>query len=402
MALPWVVLSWYLRRYSEPTPRKIHRILKQAASMNENSLPTQHFDTKIDAVLWRTTALVAATLLIVGVWSVTRRRKAGQANPDMSQLQFVGWDFETGKAALTNVLSLGLPIYAAMKVGGVMVALSLALTYSTGLPTIFEEREIQANQSRDRIGQKKATLVILAVFVITCVLQLDVPSDVTPMKGYAALAVSIFLLRPPFAKAYDATQVASRQNDDSSLTFTGLIQSLLDQQASAVLPGPLNSTPADIRLTLLSGASLAAVSLIWGTFNRSSSLFGMVDIIYLIGTASSFAAGLVISSPMSLRTRQKKGFIVTCAMLVFFGALPHAESSRIDYLVRAIFGGLSYFASVFDDSKLYMLETNERNGHSNDESSRFTRFLLQRGESFPVLYSILSERDSRRIFYFMM
>lgn len=371
--------------------------------MNENSLPVQNFDTKVDAVLWRTTALVAVTLLIVGVWSVMRRRKAGHANPDMLRLPFVGWDFETGKAAITTVLSLGLPIYAAMKVGGVMVALSLALTYSTGLPTIFEERETGANQSRDRIGQKKATLFMLAVFVIICILQLDVPPDVTPMKGYAALAVSIFLLRPPFAKAYDATQLASRQNDDSNLNFTGPIQSLLDQQASAVLLGPLNSTSADIRLTLLSGASLAAVSLIWGTFSGNSSLFGMVDIIYLVGTASSFAAGLVISSPMDLRTRKKKGFIVTCVILVFFGALPHAESSRIGYLVRMILGGLSYFASIFDDPKSYsMLGTNERNSRSDDESSTFTRFLLQHGESFPVLYSILSERDSRRIFYFMM
>ena len=34
--------------------------------------------------------------------------------------------------------------------------------------------------------------------------------------------------------------------------------------------------------------------------------------------------------------------------------------------------------------------------------SRPTRFLLQRVQHWPLLYSILVERDSRRIFYFMM
>ncbi|KAL1966170.1 hypothetical protein VTN77DRAFT_4722 [Rasamsonia byssochlamydoides] len=388
--LPWVVLSWYTRLYTEPTSNKLYRLLKAAAAKS-SWFRTYSIETKVDTVWWRTMALVSVTMLLIGSWSWLRRKRAGQGLPNMSSL-----DLAAGQTALTRILSLGLPIYAAMIIGAPIVALAFILTFAAGLPAIFD-RSGNHGAARERLGHKKASLFVLSTFIVLNVLGFDAPVDVKPLRGYIALFVSIFLLRPPFSSARDAVPAASQPNIDSLSKFADGAVSLIKQQISAVSTCPLVASAEDIQLTLVSGALLAALTVLLSPFSGAQYAFGVMGFLWTLVTAACFTVSLTLSSPSSLRTRQKIGHVAASVLVILFSAVPHAESSRLLCLTWVVVAVLSYFAAIFDDHK----HGHASHGHSEAELSTVTKFLLKRGESYPILYSILKEDDSRRIFYFM-
>jgi zinc transporter 5/7 len=341
--------------------------------------------------------LVSVTMLLVGSWSLLRRRQAGQALPDMFRpdLSQLGWT--AGQTALMRIASLGLPIYAAMIIGSPMVALALSLTFAAGLPTIFD-RNGNLGTIRERLGHKKASLFVLSTLIVLNVLGFDAPVDIQPLRGYIALFVSIFLLRPPFSSAREAVPATTQPKIDSLSKMTDGAAFLVNQQMSAVTTCPLIASTEDIQLTLVSGALLAVVTVLLSPFNGARLTFGATDFFSTLIMAACFAVSLTLSSPASLHTRQKMGYVAASVLVIFFSALPHSESSRLLCLTWIIVAVLSYFAAIFDDPK----HGHASHAHSEAELSAVTKFLLQKGESYPLLYSILKEDDSRRIFYFML
>ncbi|KAL1985446.1 hypothetical protein VTN96DRAFT_7889 [Rasamsonia emersonii] len=390
--LPWVALSWYTRLYTEPTSHKLYRMLKAAAA-RASWFRTYSTETKVDAVWWRTMVMVSATMLLIGSWSLLRRRRAGQALPDMSSLD-LSW--AAGQTALTRIVSLGLPIYAAMIIGAPMVALAFTLTFAVGLPTIFD-RSGKMGAARERLGHKKASLLVLSTFIVLNVLGYDTPVDTKPLRGYIALFASIFLLRPPFSSARDAVPVASQPKIDSLAKVANGAAFLVNQQTSAVSTCPLVASVEDIQLTLVSGALLAALTVLLSPFSGALYAFEATDFISTLITAACFTVSLMLSSPSSLHTRQKLGHVAASVLVIAFSALPHFESSRVLCLTWIAVAVLSYFAATFDDAK----RGHASHGHSEAELSAVTKFLLRHGESYPLIHSILKEDDSRRIFYFM-
>jgi zinc transporter 5/7 len=115
----------------------------------------------------------------------------------------------------------------------------------------------------------------------------------------------------------------------------------------------------------------------------------------------------MISLPSSLRSPKKTGLAI-CAGTAALLCSPHAQDDLLMvYAARGILATASFFASQRDDMHLH-LDAHAHNhthshshSHTTSESSRVSKWLLHKSEPYPLLYSILKEKDSRSIFYFM-
>lgn len=365
-------------------------MLKSAAA-KQRFLKTYSPETAVDTVWWRTLVLVSVTMLSMGGIALLRRHRSGQS------LQ-IGYGFQlsigSAQKALLRVLSLTLPIYAGMVIGGTMVALALSLTYAAGIPTIFQV-EWNGGKLREKLGNKKASLFVLSLFIVLNVLGYDFPVDTQPFRGYIALIVSIFVLRPPFATPRDSIPTLQKSDITSAFQLVDGFMALVGQQASALSSIPLIASPEDIQLTLASGGVVGLFCVLVAPFRAGKIPFGTYDLIKTIFIALAFAFSMTFSSPAGLRSRQKIGFLATALVLVLTSAVPHEESSRIAHIAWSILAALCYLAAAFDDPKPGEVTP------AKTELSAMTKFLLKHGESWPILHSILSKEDSRKIFYFM-
>jgi zinc transporter 5/7 len=365
-------------------------MLKSAAA-KKKLMKTYSPETSVDTVWWRTLILVSFTMLCIGGISLLRRLRAGQALPNMTSVQI---NASSAKTALIHVVSIALPIYSGMIIGGTMVALALGLTYAAGIPVIFNQGEKSASL-QERLGRKKASLFVLSLFVVLNVLGYDFPIDTQPFRGYVALAVSIFVLRPPFPAARDSIPATQKPSVDSASQLGDFFSALADQQTLALLRSPLTASPEDVQLTLVAGGGVAILAILTSPFNDSQVSFGFFDLIKALAVAGTFALSYTFSSPFGLRSRQKVGFVAAALVMVLTSAAPHEETSRIAHLSWSILATGCYFAALFDDPKP------GEPTRFKTEMSFVTKFLIQQGESWPILHSILLEDDSRRIFYFM-
>src|SRR5689334_1047090 len=110
-----------MRQYTAPTSHKVWRMLKVAAA-KQKVMNTYSPETAVDAVWWRTLVLTSATMLSIGGIALLRRQSASQSLPNMSGLRL---SVNSAGKGLLRMLSLALPIYAGMIIGGTIVALAL-------------------------------------------------------------------------------------------------------------------------------------------------------------------------------------------------------------------------------------------------------------------------------------
>lgn len=365
-------------------------MLKTAAA-KQKFLKTYSPETAVDTVWWRTLVLVSVTMLSIGGIALVRRQRTGQSLQNGSGFQL---SIGSAEKALLRVLSLILPIYAGMVIGGTMVALALSLTYAAGIPTIFQ-LEWNGGKLREKLGNKKASLFVLFLFIVLNVLGYDFPVDTQPFRGYIALIISIFVLRPPFATPRDSIPAVQKPDINSASQLVDGLMALVSQQGSALSSIPLTASPEDIQLTLASGGAVGLFCILVAPFRGGKMPFGAYDFIKTILIALTFAFSMTFSSPAGLRSRQKVGFITTALVIVLTSAVPHEESSRVAHISWSILAALCYLAAAFDDPKPGEVTP------AKTELSAMTKFLLKHGEFWPILHSILSKEDSRKIFYFM-
>lgn len=400
MALPWVVLSWHLEQYTQSISLNSDDWLEAAATESDFMRPESP-KGGIGGVGQKVCSLISTTMLVIGVWHRLRGGQAGGAFPGKSPTGLPPLNVTVVWTAVLRMISLGLPIYAAMKIGGVVVALVLLLAFASGLATTVENGS-KRRSTQGFLKKKKLTLTSLLIFVIFSLLGLDATADRAPLRGYAALFLSILVVRPPFPTHRGMSQHASESSLDSP---PDMIDSAVSgsQQGPTVPISPLVSSPEDTMLTLVSGGLLAFFTALASIFRGSFSL-GILEIVSMLATASSFAVSLT-SSPANLRTPQKLGHAAGSLFAVLLGALPHSERSLMAVVSWLFLTAFSYVAARFDDNSQgshdHHHHHHHSHGHSEAEPSKFSKFLLRYCEPYPLLYSILKERDSRRIFYFM-
>lgn len=284
--------------------------------------------------------------------------------------------------------SIGLPVYAGLGIGGFLVAFALSLAFASGIPTVA------SNSVQERFGQKKLTVGFLAIIVLFNLFGTGLSLDEQPFMGYVALLVAVFVIRPPFA--------ADLPGSTSEITPDPLSPR---KSSEAGLP---SDTPSDTALLdLLSGALLALATVIVSGIPSP----GGIDFIYFGLTTSAFVVSFLYSSSSGIRSPQKVGHAVGAGVASLLCSPSFQNDLFTVYVSRCIITAVSVLAARFDDRHL-RLEAHSHNhthhhhhhhghSHSHKEPSRVTNMILHFCEPYPLLYSILKERDSRRIFYFM-
>jgi solute carrier family 30 (zinc transporter), member 5/7 len=384
MAFPWVALSWYLKQYTTLVYLD-----------GEDWLRIRTVQTKLQGAELRAGLLVSVIMLLVATWSALLRKQSGQglasvAEPGVSKLSWVA-----ARSSMLNILVFGLPIYAAMKIGAVIVAMALLLSSASGVPSLLNDG-CNIRVTWKSLKRTKFSLLVLSILVVLNALGLDAAVDANSWQGYLALFVSIFILPPSFLTAARNFQIGAKPD----LQIVGSATSLSGQQSLSLGTSSIILSPPCTFFTIIFGILLLGVTVLLTLFDGKNA-FNMVDLMLGVATATCFALPLISSAPSRLAARPKIGLAAALIFTCLFSALPHPESSRLTYVVWVSVATLSLVAARLDSSKSPTTHAHHSHNHSESELSIVTRYLIRHGESYPLLYSILKEDDSRRIFYFM-
>ncbi|KAJ5623616.1 hypothetical protein N7490_012221 [Penicillium lividum] len=376
IALPWVALSWYPHTCAEAC---------QAPSATGKTPPFGG----IGHAGQTAGVLTAFTLLIFGCGQLMRKHQTGSP---IASTKFPTPNTKTAQAAVLQVCSIGLPIYASLKVGGFIVAFALLLATASGVPNLVQT-DLRGS-SPEKYSRKGFTIALLASVMVLSFFGLNQPWDSSPFMGYLALLTSVFVLSPPLPSL----------RHQGPIPEPGLVAESISKAKSAGTRSAVAVT-TDAPLALVSGAFLLALGMI---ISRGLP-FPLSDLLYILVPAGLLAISLAVSFPTGLRSAKKQGLAV-CTGAAAILCSPHIRDEKLlVYTVRCILAVASFFASRMDDSHLRSDDHlhNHSHNHTHNHSStpesttRITKWVIHRSEPYPLLYSIVKEKDSRSIFYFM-
>ncbi|CAG8411966.1 unnamed protein product [Penicillium salamii] len=366
IVLPWVALSWYQRQCAQMEETAGGKMLNPTSS------------APIAQINQKASLLTAITLIIFGSGQILRSRASGN-----SSIQLPAVSARNVQALITQIISVGLPILAALKIGGFLVAFALLLATASGVPAALEKDP----RHKERYSRKILSIALIAVAVISSILILNNPWGSSPIVGYIALLVSTFVFPPPFPSL----------RSKGPIPEPGLVAPKAHDHYSSVV------VTTNAPLAVISGVFLALLTVLL----NQGLVFGSSDLIFIGIPTSLFAASLVSSRPESLRSPAKSGLAISAGTAALLCA-PHSQDDLlVVYSTRAMFTMAAFFASRRDDSHLHVdaHAHNHSHGHSHShatsEATGISKWLLHKSESYPLLHSILKEKDSRSIFYFM-
>lgn len=282
-----------------------------------------------------------------------------------------------------------MPIYAVLKVGGFLVAFALLLAAATGIPSFMQA---ETRTGSEKYSRKACTIGLLVCVVAASYFGLNKPWDSSPALGYLALLISTLVLSPPFPS----------HRHQGPIPEPGLVAESISKAKSAATNKSAIVVTADAPLAFVSGAALLVLT----TILSQSLPFEFSDLLYILVPTGLIAASLMFSSAAALRSAEKHGLAVGSAIAALLCSPHIADEYLPAYGVRGAMALLSFFASRVDDGHL-RLEAHSHNhshhAHSNapESTTAVTKWLVQRSEAYPLLHSILKEKDSRSIFYFM-
>lgn len=342
----------------------------------------------------RTCVLTAVTLLLFGCGQIMRINHQKGGSISFSTIKFPPLNAKVVQVATLQALEVGLPIYAALKIGGFLVAFALLLATASGVPKMVDAGSTSA--SKGKFSRKPFTIALLTAATLLSFLGMNRAWDSSPLMGYAALVLSVFVLPPPFP-------CLRRQGPISE---PGLVAELSSEKSKVSDGGqsPMVVT-ADAPLALVSGGSLTLL-----TFIVSGGFpFSVADFLHLLIPAVLFAISFMISFGCGLRSSHKVGLAASTGIAALLCSPHFQDDYLVVYAARGILAGVSFFASRMDDSHLRTgaqapsQSHHHRHGHSHSapKASAATKWLIHHSEAYPLLNSILKERDSRSIFYFM-
>lgn len=323
---------------------------------------------------------------------------------------------------ITKTLScVALPLYAALSLGGVRVALVLLLAISARIMTLEDKGTALTDIKgwKQLFRYRRWTLVsILVQALFDCVSQINPLGYATLAAGYLALTISVVALPPPFPSII--RDISSHEDTNKPASASVVLSSGFETPSAPEVSSlkhstvsPLLCTPDAVSITLQAGVISAMLCFL--AFLRSdlgAGAFSIKTVVWFLLTTFTTSTCLLIAQPQSLQENKGIG--------LFVGAL---TSSLASYLFRdgiwrllacqGVLISLSFLATQIDTPTFFATSAKSSQqynpshhratshvGHSDDHS-RCTRYLLETFQHRPLLHSILVEKDSRRIFYFM-
>lgn len=354
--------------------------------------------------------LSSATLILAGLISKFRltadepldRRKGYGTSEKQDTAKYLSAD--SIRRAATHALSILLPFYATMQLGGARTALIFLVALTAGLGCLDQKpgKHSSWDSTRRTLRTRKATYgaLLIAVFV-HAYLSVDAAGIVL---GYLALAISLFAIPPPLPTAGWSLMTGSQGQNGWATQTSG----------RASLPKPsstLVGTPQDANLTIGAGLSLTLATVLYATFSSSAPSLARHALLFSTFSIASATASVYFSFPAALRSQKKGGLAIGGLLVSAFAYFEHLEWHT--FVTSAILLGATVFDTGISAISRPSSSDHSHAGHAHTHShshshehhlhgnhSRISRFIISRCTPGSILHSVMIEKDSRRIAYF--
>ena len=419
--LPYVLTSASYSSLSGSTAQAFPPLSVYTQSPEEaallHTIVTDATTTSLFSGVIETCILTSSTLLLVGILAkmqsaermLDRRKGSSAGSLHMSSCLTPS----SLQSIVTRALSLGLPFYASMQVGGTRTGLILLVAVAADLTCPDRIVKPSFDRLKDVWSSKVATSAAFVLSFITDEIGLTIQRPLTNViLGYLALATSVLVLQPPFP------------------TISGSAMSRADSKAPSPVSGstpwsrhradgfrvsatsPLICSVGDTNITLVAGILLAFITILSSTLLPSPPSISVSGIIITTLTVAFAACTLLFSRPSSLRSQSKAGLAFGCLIAascsflfspsLWPGTVCNGGLSALSFLgvLYDTNGPTAHKHSHDDHDHAHSAQTHSHHPHAEGGTSAFTKFIMSKCEPGSLLFSILSEKDSRRIAYF--
>ena len=390
-----------------------------------DGLPLSSFTLPEVPVLVEICTLTSLTLVFVGLRGkigaslATRGDKRKKSLTGVEEVHKTQW-IDLARRIAARFLTVGLPFYATSKLGGARVTLVMLTALATNIMTIEEETSDLTQTS----GWNK--LLTKTRWTLTSIL-LQFVSDLTGftnstavfeiLLGYITLSIAVFILPPcflsskPGVSVVTSTAPASESKTSAVLATPWDTPPQLEEKPSKVPTiSPLICSLEDIRLTFYSGIAglLSTIAFIFLGPGAGAGSQGQLAWSLLSPIATALA--LTTVNPGTLRANKiglALGSLLSSSVLYIL----YSETWS-SFVYQSVFIGFSFAATKLDTHTTSSISLRSDHPHHHHQTTRlkipehaqmskFSEFVIQHVPHWPLLHSILAEKDSRRIFYFM-
>ena len=372
-------------------------------------------------------ALTAGTLLLTGLVGKARKQTDNLDRRKRSHSS-LGHRNVTTKSAMDlmtldsaqriagRLLAVGSPFLAACFIGGERVAVMVLVAAAGDIATI-EGSAIppKLRNLKNVLKKRKWVLAVSLLQIITDVSGVTRGLDSVwgIVLGYTALVASVFILPLPFPNSTLRAHGVTSPLPKSSGKTSAIPSPWETTQAAARTSGgpspicPLISSSKDIDLTLLAGALMGFVLLSNLILYPALPFFSFAQSGLGLVVSCIASLSLTISDPASLMTTRRFGLALGIFLPLIVQEIFFIQPWSV-FACQGVVGGLFWTAINFDTqfnpsaafSASPLVHQHGVGTHLGPHSG-VTGLLLSATRDWPLLHSILMEKDSRRIFYFM-
>lgn len=366
--------------------------------------------------------LASATLLLVGIGgkisgppTKVDRRKSSTSKTDKGMGAGL-------RRIIERSVGVGLPFFATMKLGSDRVALVMLVALAADMTNVEDEKTdlISSKGWKRLLTHRRWTLASILLQILGDFMGLSACcSRWDLLVGYLALLVSIFLISPPFPSLKVKASPTSSLSTASPASTPKLLATqweispwLKTVPESYRATSPLVCTTEDINLTLAAGTALSVFTGVIFLISRpGAGAMGFVDL--GLGFLSVCAAAFSYQLVQPHAIRKNRGIGLLLGSVIYWGLMTMFRTETWGYMVyQGICIGVTFGATKLDTFRSLSTSHTQHQAHHrphhtdcNDPHhhtpSRVSRFMLDSSQKWPLLHSILAEKDSRRIFYFM-
>ena len=388
--------------------------------------PLSNYTLAKAPVLLEISTLTSLTLVLVGLRgkmgnvSVTGLDKRKRSLTGTEEVQKTQW-IHLARRIAARYLTVGLPFYATSKLGGARVALVLLIALAMNIMMIDEESTdlTRASGWSMLLTQKRwslASILLQLVSDLTGFTNSSATAEI--LLGYLTLGIVVFVLPPCFLSSRPRVSVVTSTAPASESKTSAVLATpwenppqLEEISSKAPTISPMICSPEDVKLSLYSGVVLGILSTIYFIFSGPSAGTGSgYQLAWSLLSTFATALALTTVEPRSLRGNKNIGLVLGSFLSSFVLTMLRSEAwSSLVY--QSIIIGFSYAATKLDTHTTFSVSLHSNHQHHHQSTrlkipehaqmSRFSESVIQHVPRWPLLHSILAEKDSRRIFYFM-
>ncbi|KAF7509929.1 hypothetical protein GJ744_007243 [Endocarpon pusillum] len=406
LPLPYILLSCFNPRHTGRSSTITNSTFRESS--------TSHISNSILISLMLTSCI----LLPLGTFGKYRRHNSPSYNAkpglrvagDTMKASTIGLDVWTILRILRRAVGIAIPYIAALQLGGLAVSVLVLVSISSGLiPRKKEHFNLSHVHGWKNLLAQKTWTLAFSIFLCVAAIHYGSSSGLSATVGVLAVIVFTFFCSPPYLvetpHESSFTSLPPSANSTSAVPVTPWdVAEPPYHLPVKIISSPLIASAEETSLTLLSGALTAAAAGILYLFGELSILTVESIAILLL------AAVLTMWSLLAMDTSMFQEALIPLATGLAAAILGNAMTlSKFDTLWQdAILGAMAYMAVQLDATRPQAsLDTHpmssEKHTQRRDRNvSAPTKVLLQSTKRYSLLHGILADKDSRRIFYFML